>query len=217
MWVLYFFYSNYTVQTKKKDHITFNLKDCVYQILRQFNGIGSLNTIFSTESHCNPCRGCSDISDGQDGSKNNQQMQLTMRALSSFVRAVLFVFAVFFFFFFAVQLSISQQHSSLYSSSWQAQQTSRPHSIAAHPHSMLLATYHSPLNPDGVKGCGSASEYPQKKIAEGRDKQLFIFTNLHSSECYCSVSLDYYVLLNKRLLISKQGHFCMRESWMIFF
>lgn len=64
MWVLYFFYSNYTVQTKKKDHITFNLKDCVYQILQQFNGIGSLNTIFSTESHCNPCRGCSDISDG---------------------------------------------------------------------------------------------------------------------------------------------------------
>lgn len=64
MWVLYFFYSNYTVQTKKKDHITFNLKDCVYQILRQFNGIGSLNTIFSTESHCNPCRGWSDISDG---------------------------------------------------------------------------------------------------------------------------------------------------------
>lgn len=100
MWVLYFFYSNYTVQTKKKDHITFNLKDCVYQILQQFNGIGSLNTIFSTESHCNPCRGCSDISDGQDGSKNNQQMQLTMRALASFVRAVLFVFAVFFFFFF---------------------------------------------------------------------------------------------------------------------
>lgn len=99
MWVLYFFSSNYTVQTKKKDHITFNLKDCVYQILRQFNGIGSLNTIFSTESHCNPCRGCSDISDGQDGSKNNQQMQLTMRALSSFVRAVLFVFAVFFGFF----------------------------------------------------------------------------------------------------------------------
>lgn len=122
--------------------------------------------------------------------------------------------------FFTVQLSISQQHSSVYSSSWQAQQTSRPHSTAAHPPpSMPLATYHSPLNPDGVKGRLSECLLTGKKQLKEERKQhlyspIYIPVNVLSvSDYLCTDTTFCFAPPSKeRFLISEQGPFCMSEE-----
>ena len=141
-----------------------------------------------------------------------------MTALSPLLSELFCLCLQFFLFFFSLRCS-SPSPSNIHHRTRAVGRRSKPPAHTASP--PTLATRCWPLTIALLtlmewRG-GSASEYRLKKIAEGRDKQLFIFTNLHCSECYYSVSLAHYVLLNKRLLISQQGHVCMHESWMISF